>query len=108
MADILQRTLDPRVAPGRILFRHPHDEPLDFGEYAATAGPTRGTRPLPRDEFPMPAQNRVGGDDRGDLPQPMTAQPMSVLGQSTTLLVGQPDPAATELRAEDTVLFEQI
>jgi hypothetical protein len=56
----------------------------------------------------MPAQNRVGGDDRGDLPQPTTAQPVSVHGQSATLLIGQRSRRPRSLRAEDAVLFDQI
>ena len=42
----------------------------------------------------MPPENRVGRDDRGDLTESATAQPVSVYGQSTTFLIGQADPAA--------------
>ena len=55
----------------------------------------------------MPAQNRVGRDDRRDLTEAMPAQPMPVHGQPTSFLIGQADPAAP-VRAEDAVLFDQI
>jgi len=37
-AQVLQRALDPRVAPGRILLRHPHDQAPDLDEDVAPAG----------------------------------------------------------------------
>ena len=55
----------------------------------------------------MPAENRVGRDDRGDLTEPATAQPVSVDGQPAAFLIGEADPA-TQVRAEDTVLFDQL
>ena len=72
MSDILQRALDPRVAPRRIFLRHPYEEPVDLGEDAAPSWPRR-VRPFPRDELPMPAQNRIGRDDRRDLSEAPTA-----------------------------------
>ena len=66
MPDVLQRPLDPRVTPRRVLLRHPDDELADLREDAATSR-TRGVCPFPCDEQPMPAQNRVGRDDRRNL-----------------------------------------
>ena len=43
-------------------------------------------RPLPRDEPPVPAQERIGGNDRGDLAQPPTAQAVRPAAQDTILL----------------------
>ena len=64
-------------------------------------------RPFPRDQLPMPPENRVGRDDRGDLTESATAQPVSVHRQPTAFLIGQTDPAA-QVRAEDAVFFDQI
>ncbi len=55
----------------------------------------------------MPPENRVGRDDRGDLTESATAQPVSVHRQPTAFLIGQTDPAA-QVRAEDAVFFDQI
>jgi len=55
----------------------------------------------------MPAQNRVGRDDRRDLTEAPTASPMPVNGQPTAFLIGQAYPAA-QVRAEDAVFFDQV
>ena len=55
----------------------------------------------------MPPENRVGRDDRRDLTEPTTAQPVSVHGQPPAFLIGQADPAA-HVRAQDAVLFNQV
>ena len=54
MPDILEGALDPRVAPGGILFRHPNDQAANLGEDTVTAGALVRVRPLPHDELPMP------------------------------------------------------
>ena len=55
----------------------------------------------------MPAQNRVGRDDRRDLTEAATAQSVSAHGQPTAFLIGQADPAA-HVPAKDAVLFNQV
>ena len=42
----------------------------------------------------MPPENRVGRDDRRDLTEPTTAQPVSMPRQPTAFLIGQTDPTA--------------
>ena len=106
MPEVLQRALDPGVAPPWILLGHPDDEPLNLREHAAPARPS-GVRPFPSDELPMPPENRIGRDDRGDLTELTTAHSVSVYGQSTAFLIGQADPV-TEVRPENPVLFDQI
>jgi hypothetical protein len=46
----------------------------DLREHASTARRSPRVRPFPRDELPVPAQQRIWSDDRGDLAQPATAQ----------------------------------
>jgi hypothetical protein len=55
----------------------------------------------------MPPKNRLGRDDRRDITQAATAQPMSVDGQATALITGQAEPAA-HVPAQDAVFFDQI
>src|SRR3989442_4065530 len=106
MPDILQRPLNPCVAPGGILFRHPDNEMLDLFEHAPTTWPAN-VRPLPRDQLSVPPENRVGCDDRRDLTEPATAHPVSMPGQPTAFFIGEADPA-TGARAEDAVFLNQI
>jgi len=106
MSDVFQRALDACVAPGGILLRYPNDEPLDFHQDAATSQ-SCGVRPFPRDQLPVPSENRVGRDDRRDLTEPATAYPVSLHGQPTALVIGEADPA-TEARGEDAVFLNQI
>jgi pimeloyl-ACP methyl ester carboxylesterase len=87
--------LDPCVAPGGILFRHPDNEMLDLLEHAPTTRPAN-ICPLPRDQLSAP-ENRVGCDDRRDLTEPATAHPVPMRGQPTAFFIGETDPA-TEAR----------
>ena len=64
-------------------------------------------RPLPRDELPIPPQNRVWRDDRGDLTQPATAQPVPAHGEPTPLGIRQPQTPPTQLTPKDSILFDQ-
>ena len=106
MPDILQRALDPCVAPGGILFSHPDNEMLDLLEHAPTTRPAN-VCPLPRDQLSVPPENRVGCDDRRDLTEPATAHPASMHGEPTAFFTCEADPG-TEARAEDAVFLNQI
>src|SRR5918992_4138718 len=44
MAKVLERTLDPRVAPARIVVRHPNRETTDLRLHARSPGPRRRVR----------------------------------------------------------------
>src|SRR5260221_14147835 len=66
MADVLQGTLDPRVAPRRVLLRHTYDKAANLRQHATTFAALRRIRPFVRDQLPMPPKNRVGSNDRGD------------------------------------------
>ena len=59
-----------RRAPGRILVRHSPRRRRISGEHSTTAHAMPGIRPLPGDELPMPAKQRVRSHDGRDLPQP--------------------------------------
>src|SRR5688572_17400798 len=108
MPDILKRALNSRVAPGRILLGHPHHEALNLGEHAATARWRPDVRPFASDELPMPAQQRVRSDNRGDLAQPSTAYASRAGGESPSVIVGQLQAVAPQLATQEAVLFDQI
>ena len=67
MPHILEGALDPRIAPGGILFRHPHDQAANLGEDTLAAGALVQIGPLPHNKLPMPPQDRVWCHDGGDL-----------------------------------------
>jgi hypothetical protein len=97
VSEVLQRPLNPRIAPRRIPRRHAHDQLADLRERASTARRWVRVRPLPRNELPVPAQQRIGGDDRSDLAQPPTAQPVRPNSEPPPVVIGQaqvPPPTA--------------
>ena len=107
MANVLQGAEDPRVAPGGILFRHPHNQPPHLREHARTTAAPLRVRPLARDQLPMPAENRVGRDNGRDRTQTATAEPLSTRRQPTAFLIRQPDPAV-HVPAQNAVLLDQV
>jgi len=70
MTQIGQGTLDAIIAPRRILPRHSQDQLGRLGRYGRPAGlglPTHTVIPLGRHQLAMPAEDRIGRDDGGDL-----------------------------------------
>ena len=55
----------------------------------------------------MPPQDCVGRDDRGDLTQPSTSQPVPAHGEPTPFVIGQPKASPTQLTPQDSILFNQ-
>jgi hypothetical protein len=108
VAKVLERTLNPRVAPRRIFLRHPHDQVTDRADDSAAAcsGPRIG--PFAGDELPMPTEQRVRRDKCRHIAQRLSAHTVGAGGQPSPVVVGQPKPASAELSPKDTVLFNQI
>ena len=67
-----------------------------------------GVRPLPRDELPMPPQDRVRCDDARDLTQDLSAQPMPTDRQPASIVIGKLEPLATQLASKDPIFLHQI
>jgi hypothetical protein len=109
MAEVLHSATNTRVAPGRILLRHSHDERGDvrFGGRA-----TRPQRPrtvvLLRDESSVPTQNSVRRHDARDRREVPTAEHVASHGETAPLAVSQAQSSGTVHRAEDAVLLEQV
>jgi hypothetical protein len=108
MIQILQRALDASVAPTRVLSRHPHDEAADLREHTRPPGTPFGVRPFSGDEVPMPSQNRVECDDRRDLRQHPTAQPLAKRGQPSPVIIRQPQTLMAQLGLQHAVFFAQV
>lgn len=56
----------------------------------------------------MPSQNRVGRDDRGDLTQSSTSQPVPAHGEPTPFVIGQSKAPSTQLAPKDSIFFDQM
>ena len=87
MIQILQRALDARVAPARVLGRHPHDKATDLRECIGPSRTTFRVRPFPGDELPVPPKNGVECDDRGHVRQNPTTQARAEDGQPSPVIV---------------------
>ena len=109
VTEVGQRTLDPRVAPLRILARHPHHEVSDLSERHRAASPSSRTAVvLLGDQPPVPAEDRVRGDDTGHLHQCAPAKLLAAHRESTALGVCEPKRSGTKLLAEDAILLSEI
>ena len=62
---------------------------------------------IPRDELSVPAQERIGGDDRGDIAQLPTAQTMRPHGQPARVDIGQLQASTPQLPTQDTILCNE-
>ena len=98
MAHVLQRPLNPRVAPGRILCGHPHHQTANLGEHPRSPWSPPGVGPFPRNQFAMPSKNRVRLDERGNLEQCGASEPLPQHRETPPLRIVQPRPPAGQLR----------
>jgi hypothetical protein len=107
MADVLQRALNPRVAPRRILGGHPHNEPLNLWHHAAPAR-RAGVRPFPGDQLPVPTQQCVWRRDRGNLLQCRATDAVRASCQPASIRVREPESTLADLTTQEPVLLNQI
>ncbi len=95
-------TVDTQPRAGR-------QQPQPALRLAATSGadqPAHGFSlltviPLLRDEFPMPAEDRVGRDNRGQFAQSFSAEDLRFDRQDPPLIVGQKDPLLPQFLEQD-------
>jgi hypothetical protein len=109
MPEILECTLNARVAPSRIVLGHAHDELPDLGQNPTTAASLPRMRPLARHELPVPSQQRVRRNNRrkncATLLDPVGALAWPVVA---CRVVGEPQTPLTNLPPKDAILFDQI
>src|SRR3989442_6477009 len=96
-------------SPTWVLVRQACDE---RGEVRRGARATRAARlravVLLGDQQTVPAQDRIGGDDAGDVGEAPSAERLAFHGQPASLVVSEANPLGTVRRAEDPVLFAKI
>ena len=109
VAQVGQGADDPVIAPGAILLGHAHDQGLQL---LVDRGATRslallGAVKLLGHELAVPAENRVGLDDRGHFLQGLLAQLLADLGQGLALAITQPHTPC-DLVAQDAIFRHQV
>jgi hypothetical protein len=105
VAQIPKRSLNPRIAPPRVLRRHPENELANLALHARSAGPPFPAAPRLRDHFAMPAEDRVRCHQRRDVAKGAPADLVAEHSQSPTLIIGQSNAMAEQLRLQGPVLF---
>lgn len=90
VAEVVQRTDQPRVTPGGILRCHPDGELFHVSGHGRTPGPTaRRAVGLAGDQLAVPAQDRLGRDQASELAQPATTDDPALDGQASPLVIGE-------------------
>jgi hypothetical protein len=110
VAEVFQPAADARVAPGRILGRHAHDERGDIRLGGrATGTPRLRTVVLLGDESPVPPLDRVGCHDASDCRELTTAQDLAFHGETASLVVSEAQSSSRAVhRPEDSIFLEQV
>ena len=106
---VQQRAADPCIAPRRILARHPHHKRGDLPWRHRSASTSAGTSVVfPGDQCPVPAEDRVRGDDTRDLRQDPPAEFLAAHGETTALGVSQAKRSRAQVFPEDPILLPEI
>ena len=108
VAEVVQRTFNPRVAPSVVLSPHPDDELGDDLHHSRSAIGATFVRPLIGNELPMPAKYRVGRYERSDVGERPPTEGIAEHGEASTLIVGQSQTFAPQLLLEDAALLSQV
>ena len=60
------------------------------------------------DQLAMPGQQRLWGDDRGELRQQLPSQTFGLGRQAPALTVGEPQSSSTELLSQNAILLTKV
>ena len=109
VAEVRERAADPRVAPPRIVDRHPAHELGDVlsGHWSTSTSAGAAIVCL-GDQSPVPTQDRIRGDDARDLRQDPPAEFVTAHSESTTLGVRQAKRPRAQVFSEDPILLPEI
>jgi hypothetical protein len=104
-----QSALDAPIAPIPVLFGYPCHHEFDL------PGRTRSPRPALAaaivslsDQLAMPGQQSLGRDDGGDLHQQLPSQAFGLGGQSSALIVGEPQSTSGQLFSQNAILLTKV
>ena len=105
--NVLQRTLNPCVAPRRISVAI---RTIRVRRCVCGPATTRGARllgPFASDQFTMPAENRVRCDNRRHLREQTTSRRCPSSAEASSLAVVETYTPSTEPELQDSILFSQ-
>ena len=109
VAEVRERAADPRVAPPRIVDRHPDHELGDvLSGHWSTSTSAGAAIVFLGDQSPVPTQDRIRGDDARDLRQDPPAECVTAHSESTTLGVRQAKRPRAQVFSEDPILLPEI
>ena len=108
MPEVLQGTLDSRVSPSGILSRHSGRQLLDNLHNPTSPWGAALVGPLLGNKLPVPTEDGVGSDERGNFREGPSADGLSSYGQSASLIICQAKSSATELLLQGSVLLAEI
>ena len=109
VAEVRERAADPRVAPPRIVDRHPDHELGDvLSGHWSTSTSAGAAIVFLGDQSPVPTQDRIRGDDACDLRQDPPAEFVTAHSESTTLGVRQAKRPRAQVFSEDPILLPEI
>ena len=109
VAEVRERAADPRVAPPRIVDRHPDHELGDVLSGHWSTSTSAGAAIVFRgDQSPVPTQDRIRGDEARDLRQDPPAEFVTAHSESTTLGVRQAKRPRAQVFSEDPILLPEI
>ena len=109
VAEVRERAADPRVAPPRIVDRHPDHELGDvLSGHWSTSTSAGAAIVFLGDQSPVPTQDRIRGDDARDLRQDPPAEFVTAHSESTTLGVRQAKRPRAQVFSEDPILLPEI
>ena len=109
VAEVRERAADPRVAPPRIVDRHPDHELGDvLSGHGSTSTSAGAAIVFLGDQSPVPTQDRIRGDDARDLRQDPPAEFVTAHSESTTLGVRQAKRPRAQVFSEDPILLPEI
>src|SRR5688500_6845 len=105
MPQVLQRALNPRITPRRILRCHPDDQRSKVRLQASGTAASRPIRPLPRHEFAMPTEDGVRRHERRDLREHWATQPLSEFREASPFTVLETQAPPGEPCLQDAILL---
>ena len=109
VAEVRERAADPRVAPPRIVDRHPDHELGDvLSGHWSTSTSAGAAIVFLGDQSPVPTQDRIRGDDARALRQDPPAEFVTAHSESTTLGVRQAKRPRAQVFSEDPILLPEI
>ena len=107
MAQIFSATLDPCVAPRRILRCHSNDQRSQVCLQTNATATARPIRPFAGHELAVPAQNSVRRHEGRDLREQPATEPVSQFGEATAFAVAETQAPPGEPGLQQSILFAQ-